>query len=131
MEQDKNLAVSAEPEIKSTANSQGYNLIEFLCEGSHSIDLGWRKETDLDVVIESIRRKYLYIRFMDTRGGTEIGVNLIENKCDFTLAELEKGIDQIYVEGTLSLNFEKVICIADINLRTLKGFGKLKRLKKS
>jgi len=49
------------------------------------------------------------------------------NACDFSKADFENGAGIVHVEGGLTLDYVKVKCVADIDLRTLEGTGHLVR----
>lgn len=68
--------------------------------------------------------KYVLIKFTETRGGTELGFPL-ENDVDLAHADFENASGTVHVEGNLVLNDDPVRCIADIDLATLKGTGRL------
>ncbi len=80
-------------------------------------------DRSLDGLKERIGLNHLHILFEET--GTELGVQLDQKKCDFSKADLEKGTGKIHFEGVLTLNFDKVRCIADISVKTMKGKGQL------
>jgi hypothetical protein len=80
--------------------------------------------------LEELRRRVedigqVFIKFTETRGGTDLGVPLDRAACDFNAADFGEGSGTIHVEGTLILNDDPVRCVADIDLTTLKGIGRL------
>ena len=68
---------------------------------------------------------YVLVKFTETRGGTELGFPLDRDATDLTAADFDNGTGTVHVEGTLVLNDDPVRCIADIDLATLKGTGRL------
>jgi hypothetical protein len=68
---------------------------------------------------------YVLVKFTETRGGTELGVRLDRDATDLGAADFDKGTGTAHVEGFLILNDDPVRCIADIDLATLKGTGRL------
>jgi hypothetical protein len=68
---------------------------------------------------------YVLVRFTQTRGGTELGFPLDRNATDLSGADFDNGTGAVHVEGHLTLNYDPVRCIADIDLTTLKGTGRL------
>jgi hypothetical protein len=44
---------------------------------------------------------------------------------DVSEADFDQGTGVVHVEGTLTLNYVKVRCVADIDLALLKGAGHL------
>jgi hypothetical protein len=69
---------------------------------------------------------YVLVKFTETRGGTELGFDLDRDATDLSTADFDNGIGTVHVEGNLVLNDDPVRCIADIDLATLKGTGRLR-----
>ena len=101
------------------------SLVDRLCDGEHPVEVGLRPERTVERFKEAIDRNYVHIKFTGTRGGTELGVRLDRDRCDFSNAEFELGTGSVHVEGELTLDYVKVRCIADIELPTLEGMGYL------
>jgi hypothetical protein len=68
---------------------------------------------------------YLLIKFTETRGGTELGFPLDRDAADLSGANFDQGSGTVHVEGNLVLNDDPVRCIANLDLATLKGTGRL------
>jgi hypothetical protein len=68
---------------------------------------------------------YVLVKFTNTRGGTELGFPLDRATTDLSQANFDDGAGTVHVEGHLTLNDDPVRCIADIDLATLKGTGRL------
>ncbi len=68
---------------------------------------------------------YVCIKFTGTRGGTDLGVRVDKNATDLSQAFFEQATGIVHIEGTLTLNYVKVRCVADIELATLNGTGHL------
>jgi hypothetical protein len=84
-----------------------------------------------DPTVEELRERtgemgYLLVKFTETRGGTELGFPLDRGATDLSGANFDEGTGTVHVEGHLILNDDPVRCIADIDLVTLKGTGRLK-----
>jgi hypothetical protein len=84
----------------------------------------------VDPTVEELRDRtgemaYVLVKFTQTRGGTELGFPLDPDTTDLSGANFEDGTGSIHVEGQLNLNGDPVRCIADIDLATLKGTGRL------
>lgn len=80
--------------------------------------------------LEELRRRVeeigiVFIKFTETRGGTDLGIRLDRGASDLSAADFDKGSGTVHVEGTLILNDDPVRCIADIDLATLNGTGRL------
>jgi Core binding factor beta subunit len=69
---------------------------------------------------------YMLVMFTETRGGTEVGFPLDRGNTDISGANFDEETGSVHVEGNLVLNDDPVRCIADIDLATLKGTGRLK-----
>ena len=107
---------------------QEKSLVDRLCEGQHRVEAGLRPEKTVKRFKEAIDRNYVHINFTDTRGGTELGVRLDTDSCNFSNADFVNGSGTVHVEGGLTLDYVKVRCIAEINLDSLQGTGHLVRV---
>jgi uncharacterized protein YbdZ (MbtH family) len=101
------------------------SLVDRLCEGDHPVEAGLRPEKTVKLFKEAIDRDYVHIKFTATRGGTELGVRLDREACDFSGADFEAGTGTVHLEGGLMLDYVTVRCIADLDLSTLEGKGHL------
>lgn len=86
--------------------------------------------------LDELRRRLeeigvVFIKFTETRGGTDLGVRLDRDASDLSAADFDQGSGTVHVEGTLILNDDPVRCIADVDLATLKGTGHLVVVEKS
>lgn len=80
--------------------------------------------------VEELRERtgemgYMLVKFTETRGGTELGFPLDREATDLSGANFDEGTGTVHVEGHLTLNDDPVRCIANIDLKTLKGTGRL------
>ncbi|MHC3475016.1 hypothetical protein ACYF6T_40950 [Streptomyces sp. 7R007] len=80
--------------------------------------------------MEELRKRieefqHVSIKFTGTRGGTDLGVRLDLAATDTGSADFDKGAGVVHVEGTLNLNGDDVRCVADLDLATLAGTGRL------
>ena len=98
-------------------------LVQRLSAGDHPVTAGGPNPS-VEQLKQSIDRAYVHIKFTDTRGGTDLGVKL-----DTTASQLDadfvQGVGTVHIEGTLTLNYVPVRCVADIDLATLNGTGHL------
>lgn len=106
----------------------GKSLVDRLCEGDHAVEVGLRPEGTVKLFREAIDRDYVHIKFTETKGGTELGFRLDRTASDFNAAEFQNGKGRVHLEGNLTLNYVPVRCIADIDLSTLKGSGRLAKV---
>ncbi|OJW46877.1 MAG: hypothetical protein BGO67_04135 [Alphaproteobacteria bacterium 41-28] len=99
-------------------------LVSTLIEDKHPIELEVRTET-LSELSERIKGGFVFINFTDTQGGTEIGIELDESSKKLTDTILKKDIGTLKIVGTCEINYHKVKCHAEINLKTRQGLGYL------
>ena len=100
-------------------------LVQRLSQGEHPVTVGGPKPS-----LEELKKRvgemgYVFIKFTGTRGGTDLGVRVDKDATDLSKANFEQGSGVVHVEGTLTLNYVRVRCVADINLETLDGTGHL------
>jgi hypothetical protein len=84
----------------------------------------------MDPTVEELRDRtgemgYVLVKFTETRGGTELGFHLDRDTTDLGGADFDNSTGTVHVEGNLTLNGDPVRCIAEIDLTTLKGIGRL------
>ena len=77
---------------------------------------------------DAIGREYVHVLFTDTRGGTELGFRLDQSRSDVSKADWERGEGAVHLEGALKLDGVPVRCVADIELSTVTGTGRLEIL---
>ncbi|MDN5214500.1 hypothetical protein QQ020_20635 [Fulvivirgaceae bacterium BMA12] len=97
-------------------------LVKRLSEKEYSVQAN-KPDKSVEALQRRIDLNYVHILFEET--GTELGVRLDKAKCDFGKANFEKRTGKVHFEGVLTLNYDKVRCIADISIRTMKGKGRL------
>lgn len=103
------------------------DLVERLSK-KQPIDFESRTET-LDEIKERLTEmKFVFITFTETKGGTELGINVDPSLTKIENADFNKGEGVISVVGTCTLNYQKVRCIAEVDLSTKKGTGYLESL---
>jgi uncharacterized protein YbdZ (MbtH family) len=117
----------AAPPWESSPES-GESLVDRLCAGEHPVEVVLRPEATLRRFKEALEQGYLRLNFTDTNPGTELGVQLDKVACDLAGADFEKGSGSARVTGDLTLDFEKVRCVADVDLATLAGRGRLEKV---
>ncbi len=82
-----------------------------------------RPEKTAKALKECIDRDYVHVMFKNT--GTELGVQLDRGDCKFEEGNFEEATGKVKVAGGLILNYDKVRCVADIDLATCEGTGYL------
>jgi hypothetical protein len=98
-------------------------LVERLTEGLHPI-IAERSASPRELR-EQIDRGFVLLKFPNTRGGTELGSQLDMKQTQLDGADFESGTGQVHLVGNLTLNYDKVQLVADIDLASLKGTGHL------
>ena len=105
-------------------------LVHRLADGSHPITAGGPNPS-AEQLKQSIDREYVHIKFTATRGGTDLGVRLDQEASNWANADFEKAEGEVHLEGTLTLDYVPVRCVADLDLSTLNGTGHLVILESS
>ena len=99
-------------------------LVQRLSEGKHEVVIGHRDEP-YEEIKERIEDGYIHIKFTQTRGGTELGINVDLNSTNVKDLDFTKGEGLLHIEGITNLNYKSVRLIADIDLASRKGEGYL------
>jgi hypothetical protein len=100
-------------------------LVRKLSEGNHPVEASVRPKRTPAAFKEAIDRGYVHILFTGTRGGTELGFALNKDLSDFREADFTEARGRMRVCGDLTLDYERVRCVADLDVTTLKGTGHL------
>ena len=120
---------AAEPEEDDSeadaAAPEADDLVQRLSASEHPVEVSLRPERSVDAFKERIDQGYVHIKFTGTRGGTELGVRLDPDALGLDRADFGNRTGTVHLEGGLTLNYVKVRCVADINLETLAGQGRL------
>jgi uncharacterized protein YbdZ (MbtH family) len=107
---------------------KGPSLVDRLCTGDHKIVVSQRPEPTVKALKEAIDNGYVRVKFTETKGGTELGFKVDANASDLTGANFDEGTGKVKVAGNLTLDYTKVRCIAEIDLKTLDGVGHLEKI---
>jgi len=100
------------------------DLVERLSTGEHPISFESRSE-DLKEIKERLDNGFVFVTFTETRGGTELGIDIDQDLSQLEDGDFEQGEGTIQVVGHCELNYHKVRCQATVDLATLKGTGHL------
>src|SRR5260370_17414700 len=100
-------------------------LVQRLAIGDHPVTVGGPKPSLAEFQRRVTDMGYVFIKFTDTRGGTDLGVRVDKQASNLSHAHFEQRTGTAHVEGTLTLNYVKVRCIPDIDLETLNATGPL------
>ncbi len=104
------------------------DVVEFLSNGEHPVEAWLQPKRSAEQLHEALRCGFVHVKFTDTRGGTLVGFSVDREASELGRADFDKGTGAVHIEGVLSLNYVKVRCVADLELETLAGHGKLVRL---
>jgi uncharacterized protein YbdZ (MbtH family) len=96
-------------------------LVERLSTGSHPVAAS--RCSTIGAFQECVERGYLHMRFTET--GTELGVRIDAAAQQRIGTEVARGAGTVRVESRLVLNDVPVRCVADIDLSSLAGSGRL------
>jgi len=100
-------------------------LVQRLSQGDHPVAVGGPNPS-LEEFEKRIKEMgYVFIKFTATQGGTDLGVRVDKDATNLSQANFAEATGIAHVEGTLTLNYVKVRCSADIDLSTLSGTGHL------
>jgi hypothetical protein len=99
------------------------DLVERLSLGKHSVVFEKQSKKMQEIQTRLIELKFVFVKFINTRGGTELGINVEDSLTCFKDANFENGTGNIHVVGWCVLNYHKVRCIADVDLATREGIG--------
>lgn len=116
------------PSTSSSQPQKGESLVDRLCTGDQPFVLSLRPEPTLKRFKEAVDQGYLRVRFTGTNAGTELGVRLDRDASDFKGANFEAGTGSARAVGDLTLDYVRVRCVANIDLETLAGHGRLEKV---
>jgi hypothetical protein len=100
-------------------------LVERLSVEGQKVVVGGPTPSAKELYRRITEMRYVFVKFVDSRGGTDLGVRIDEERTDLAGADFGNATGSVHVEGTLTLNYVKVRCIADIDLPSLSGTGHL------
>src|SRR5215472_6846341 len=105
------------------------DLVQRLSEGDHPVTVGGPKPSLAEFRKRVEEMGYVFIKFTQTRGGTDLGVRVDKSATDLshTFFDAATGIAQ--VEETWTVNSVTVRGVADIHLESLDRMGHLVVLK--
>jgi len=119
----------APPPAPSTP--KGESLVDRLCVGDHPVAVSLRPEPSVKGFKEALDNGYMRVKFTNTKGGTELGFKVDKDASDLGAANFDDGIGHARVVGNLSLDYVKVRCVANIDLKTLDGLGHLEKIEEA
>jgi uncharacterized protein YbdZ (MbtH family) len=117
-----------EEEPRAEEYDPGSSLASRLSNDEHEVEVWLGSEPSFDAFLGSIARKYVHVRFPNTRGGTTLGFTLDGGRSVLPADLLEQRNGAVKLVGELTLDYVKCRCVADVELGTLKGTGHLEIL---
>ena len=105
----------------------GDDFITRLSTGDHPVELSIRDRSP-QTFRSAIEQDRVRVRFTGTRGGTELGLRLDRELTSIEKADFDAGSGNVYLVGTLTLDFVPVRCVANIDLASFSGVGHLEHI---
>jgi hypothetical protein len=99
-------------------------LVQKLAQGEHPVEISLRPERNYKALKDCIDRGFVHIKFTGTQGGTELGVRLDKTASDIN-ADFNSGTGTLKIVGNLTLDYQRVQCVAEIDLASFAGKGHL------
>ena len=104
------------------------SLVKQLSEGDHPIVFEPRTEEYSELKERLTEMKFVFVKFTDTMGETELGINVDDNFTNLDNANFNECRGHIRVVGTCELNYHKVRCVAEVVLKSKEGTAHLELL---
>jgi len=98
------------------------DLVKKLSKKDHTVVVN-RPDRSAKALEERIGLRVVHVLFEETE--TELGIRLDAGKCDYRRGDFAKGTGKIHLQGVLTLNGDRVRCVADVELESMKGTGRL------
>jgi uncharacterized protein YbdZ (MbtH family) len=124
MEQMEHVDAAPEP-AQAASPIDEESLPVRLSRGPQPVELGLRPEKTVDALIRQIETGYVHVRFTETRGGTELTFPLEPGSAESIKEQIARDEGPLRLSGNLTLDYVPVRCVADIDLSTFAGTGKL------
>ena len=103
------------------------DLVRRLTE-EQDIEVSTRPERNLHYFKAAVDRNYVHLKFIHTRGGTELGFPIDKERSDLSGADWEKGTGTLKLVGELTLDYVKVRFHSKVDIASLDGKGYLEVL---
>ena len=114
--------------VPASGGAPEERLVDRLCKGSHRVEISLRPSLSAKAFKEALDTGYVRVKFTDTKGGTELGIRVKDDACNFQDADFEQATGRAKVVGDLTLDYTKVRCIVDIDLQSLAGESHLEKI---
>lgn len=96
-----------------------------LSQGNTKVTFRARRGDARAELREAVDRGYVHVLFTETQGGTEVGFPLDEALSDLAGAGWDRAEGTVRLAGDLNLDGVPVRCVAEIDLASLQGVGRL------
>lgn len=106
-------------------------VVDRLSTASHKVVVSTTLDDPLEDLRTSIDRGHARVKFTETRGGTELGFELEDDRSVLDEGDLEQGTGSVLLAGKINLDYVPVRVVAKIDLSTLEGEGHLEVLESS
>jgi hypothetical protein len=100
-------------------------LVQRLSSGEHEVEISIHPERTAAGLKRRLDQGYMRVKFTQTRGGTELYVPIDKPATDLSAGDFDGGKGKVRLVGNLTLDHVPVTCIAEIDLATLAGKGRL------
>jgi hypothetical protein len=100
-------------------------LVNRLSQGDHEVTYRPRSGDARAELREAIDRNYVHVFFKGTRGGTELGFAIDADRSDLSAADWDQHRGTVRLVGELKLDGVPVHCVAEIDLGSMEGTGRL------
>ena len=101
------------------------DLPTLLSQGNSKVTFRARRDDARTELRDAVDRGYVHVLFTETQGGTEVGFPLDAAQSDLTGAAWSRGEGTVRLAGDLNLDGAPVRCVAEIDLASLEGVGRL------
>jgi hypothetical protein len=101
------------------------NLVDRLSEQDGPVSFEDTAEPLPDIRRRITELGHVAVRFTATGGGTTLGMTVDPAATDLAGADFAAGTGRVHLEGTLVLDYTPVRCVADIDLVSRTGTGRL------
>lgn len=122
------LAKNPPPPLPPTTIEPQESLVDRLCKGDHPVEISLRPTVSAKAFKEAIDTGYVRVKFTGTKGGTELGIRVNNEACNFLDANFDQATGRAKVVGDLTLDYTRVRCVADIDLQSLAGQSRLEKI---
>ena len=103
-------------------------LVETLCTGTHAVEVWLEPAKTLAALRTMVENNRIHIKFPNTEGGTELGISLDPKVTNVDSEALATGTGLLPIVGSLVLDYVAVRCVAEIDVETFRGVGRLEKV---